>query len=184
VRLTGLFLPLAILFVGGCGGSADANQASASATAIAFPELTGRVVDQADLLTPAQEEGLAARSVALEKDIGPQFVVVTVPTLQGYAIEEYGVSLGRHWGIGSKERNDGVLLIVAPVERMVRIEVGYGLEQNLSDPYAAKVIREITLPHFRNGDFPEGIDKTSAAIIDRLRSRRTDNDFIEEKLAA
>lgn len=144
---------------------------AAAAGGPAFPALTGRVVDQAELLTPEEETALAQRAAALEREVGPQYVVVTVPTLQGYPIEQYGVQLGRHWGIGSKERNDGVLLIVAPAERKVRIEVGTGLEKRLTDLYAAEVLREQVLPAFGKGRFAEGIGKGSDAIIARLRSR-------------
>jgi uncharacterized protein len=120
-----------------------------------FPRLTGRVVDEANLLPPRQEQELTARLEALEQQKGSQFVVVTVNSLQGYRIEDYGVRLGRHWGVGSKEKNDGALLIVAPNERKVRVEVGYGLEKNLPDHFAAKVLREVVVPDFREGAFPE-----------------------------
>src|SRR5690606_31329664 len=94
-----------------------------------FPELSGRrVVDEANLLQPAEEAALTEKLAALEQGSSDQLVVVTVPDLQGYEIEEYGYQLGRHWGIGQNETNNGVLLIVAPNERKVRIEVGYGLE--------------------------------------------------------
>ncbi len=139
----------------------------------AFPELTGRVVDAADLLPANVEAALAARSARLEREAGAQYVVVTVPDLQGYPIEDYGYQLGRHWGIGSKERNDGVLLIVAPGERKVRIEVGYGLEKRVTDPFAARVIEQI-LPEFRSGDFPTGVAEASAAIDARIRSKQSD----------
>jgi uncharacterized protein len=139
-----------------------------------LPALTGRVVDEADLLPPAQEATLNQKLARVEREVGPHFVVVTIPTLQGYPIEEYGVQLGRRWGIGSKERNDGLLLIVAPSERKVRIEVGYGLERRVTDPFAAKVIREDILPRFHAGRFPEGIEAASDALISRLRSKESD----------
>lgn len=149
-----------------------------------FPQLSGRVVDEADLLSERQEKELAAKLAALEQETGPQFVVVTINSLQGYPIEDYGVRLGRHWGVGSKEKNDGALLIVAPKERKVRVEVGYGLESILPDHFAAKVLREVVLPDFREGAFPEGIMEGTEIIIDRLRSGRTDEAFIHERLAA
>ena len=93
-----------------------------------FPALTGRVVDDANLLDPADEQALTADLKALEDKSSDQVVVVTVPSLQGYAIEDYGYQLGRHWGIGTKQLSNGVLLIVAPNERKVRIEVGRGIE--------------------------------------------------------
>ncbi len=142
-----------------------------------FPALGGRVVDAADLLTPAQEARLSARSAALEKDVGPQYVVVTVPSLGGRPIEQYGVDLGRHWGIGHKGRDDGVLLIVAPSERKARIEVGYGLERRVTDPFAGRVLREQAIPRFRQGDFPGGIVAASDALISRLRSKARDSEI-------
>jgi uncharacterized protein len=134
----------------------------------AFPALTGRVVDKADLLSPAQEAALSAQSAALEKATGHQFVVVTVPGLGGHPIEDYGVRLGRYWGIGRKDINDGVLLLVAPAERKVRIEVGYGLEKALSDPRAAEIIAHDILPSFKAGDLPGGIAAGAASITRTL----------------
>src|SRR3972149_11166850 len=93
-----------------------------------FPALTGRVVDDANLLSASDKAQLTADLKALEDKSSDQVVVVTVPSLQGFTIEDYGYQLGRHWGIGTKELNNGVLLIVAPNERKVRIEVGRGLE--------------------------------------------------------
>jgi uncharacterized protein len=142
-----------------------------------FPALTGRVVDAADLLTPVQEAALDAKAAALEKEIGPQYVIVTVPSLGGRPIAEYGVGLGRHWGIGHKGRDDGLLLIVAPAERKIRIEVGYGLERRVTDPFAGRVIREQALPSFRQGDFPRGIEAASDALIARLRSKAADSEI-------
>jgi uncharacterized protein len=162
------------------GGSACDREAAIPPRGPEFPALTGRVVDQADLLDPASEASLVGKLAAVERDFGPQFVVVTVPTLQGYPIEDYGVQLGRHWGIGHKERNDGVLLIVAPSERKVRIEVGYGLERRVTDPFAAKVIREAALPRFREGDLGDGIEATSDAIIARLRSPKSEAQIARE----
>ncbi len=133
-----------------------------------FPALTGRVVDKADLLSPTQETALSAQSAALEKATGHQFVIVTVTSLGGHKIEDYGLHLGRYWGIGRKHANDGVLLLVAPNERKVRIEVGYGLETTLSDPKAKTIIDRDILPAFRAGDLPRGIIAGAAAITHML----------------
>ncbi len=123
----------------------------------AFPELTGRIVDNADLLTPADEAALTAELSALEEKSSDQLVVVTLPSLQGYTIEDYGYQLGRHWGIGTAKLNNGVLLIVAPNERKVRIEVGRGLEGTLTDALSKIIIENAILPRFRQGDFAAGI---------------------------
>jgi uncharacterized protein len=138
------------------------------------------VVDEADLLSPAQEQQLAAASDAVEREVGPQFVVATVRSLQGYPILEYSVDLGRHWGIGSKERNDGLILLVAPSEKQVRIAVGYGLERRVTDPYAHRVIQERILPQFRAGRMADGIVAGSEALITRLRSHQSDAEIARE----
>lgn len=123
-----------------------------------FPRLTGRVVDGANLLQPAQEQALDGKLAILERETGRQLVVATVPDLQGRDIADYGYRLGRAWGIGSKEKNDGALLIVAPNERRVRIEVGYGLEGMLTDAMSALIIANAITPRFKQGDFPGGIN--------------------------
>lgn len=122
-----------------------------------FPDLTGRVVDEADLLGPEDEQALTAELEALENKSSDQLVVVTLPSLQGYEIEDFGYQLGRHWGIGTAKLNNGVLLIVAPNERKVRIEVGYGLESTLTDALSSLIIQNAILPRFRSGDFAGGI---------------------------
>lgn len=127
------------------------------ASAQQFPKLTGRVVDDAHLLDPAGEQALDAKLAALEKDTGRQLVVATIPDLQGRDISDYGYRLGRAWGIGAKGKNDGALLIVAPKERRVRIEVGYGLEGVLTDATSALIIANAITPRFKGGDFPGGI---------------------------
>lgn len=122
-----------------------------------FPALTGRVVDDADLLSPEDEQALTQELKELEDKSSDQLVVVTLPSLQGYTIEDFGYQLGRHWGIGTAELDNGVLLIVAPNERKVRIEVGYGLEPILTDALSKIIIENGILPRFRTGDFPGGI---------------------------
>jgi uncharacterized protein len=122
-----------------------------------FPELTGRVVDDAQLLGADDEAQLTADLKALEDKSSDQLVVVTVPSLQGYAIEDYGYQLGRHWGIGTKQLNNGVLLIVAPNEHKVRFEVGRGLEPILTDALSKIIIENAILPKFRTGDYAQGI---------------------------
>ncbi|WP_083276600.1 TPM domain-containing protein [Sphingobium phenoxybenzoativorans] len=128
------------------------------AAAQTFPKLSGQVVDEAGLLNPAQEQALTAKLAALSAQSGRQLVVATIPDLQGYDISDYGYRLGRAWGIGDKERNDGALLIVAPNDRKVRIEVGYGVEGVLTDAVSSRIIRNDITPRFKAGDFPGGID--------------------------
>lgn len=133
-----------------------------------FPKLTGRVVDAANLLDPAQEIALDARLESLEKQSQRQLVVVTIPDLKGQDIADYGFRLGDHWGIGDKNRDDGALLIVAPQERKVRIEVGYGLEGVMTDALSSRIIRNEIIPYFRKNDFPGGINAGADAIIKLL----------------
>jgi len=134
-----------------------------------FPELTGRVVDNADILPPEAEARLTAKLEALETQTQRQLVIATVPDLQGYDISDYGYQLGRFWGLGDAERNDGALLLVAPNDRKVRIEVGYGLEGYLTDALSSIIIQNQILPAFRNGDFPGGIEAGTDAIIAQLQ---------------
>ncbi len=136
-----------------------------SAAEPTFPELTGRVVDDAQLLGPDVEEELTDELKALEDKSSDQLVVVTLPSLQGYTIEDYGYQLGRHWGIGTAKLNNGVLLIVAPNEHKVRIEVGYGLEGTLTDALSKIIIDNAILPKFRAGDYAGGIKDGVRDII-------------------
>lgn len=131
---------------------------------LTFPALTGRVVDEAGILDPETEAALTQLSAALEQQTSDQLVVVTLASLRGREIEEYGYQLGRHWGIGQsgkaaagRAKDNGVLLIVAPNERRVRIEVGYGAEGRLTDAISSVIINQSILPRFRAGDFAGGI---------------------------
>lgn len=138
-----------------------------------FPKLTGRVVDEANLLDPAQEAALAAKLEGLEKQSNRQLVVATLSSLQGYDISDYGYRLGRAWGIGqaangSNEKDNGVILIVAPNEKRVRIEVGYGLEPVLTDGLSSSIIRNDITPRFKAGDFPGGINAGVDKIVTQL----------------
>jgi uncharacterized protein len=140
------------------------------ASAQQFPKLTGRVVDAAQLLSPEQEAALTTRLAALEKASTRQLVVATIPDLQGYPIEEFGYRLGRAWEIGQSEANNGTILIVAPNERKVRIEVGYGLEPILTDALSSLIIQNQILPKFREGDLAGGIIAGTESIAEQLQA--------------
>jgi uncharacterized protein len=140
----------------------------ALAAAPTFPALSGRVVDAANILSPQVETDLTTKLENLEKTTGRQVVVATVPDLQGYEIEDYGYQLGRTWGIGQKGTNTGALLIVAPNERKVRIEVGYGLEPILTDALSSVIIQTVVLPKFKAGDLQGGVTAGTDAIIQQL----------------
>jgi uncharacterized protein len=133
-----------------------------------FPALTGRVVDDAHVLSAQTQADLTAKLAALEQKTGDQLVVVTLPSLQGYEIEDYGYQLGRAWGLGEKGKNNGAILIVAPTEHKVRIEVGYGLEPVLTDAMSSVILQEQVLPKFRAGDVEGGVVAGTDAIIAQL----------------
>jgi uncharacterized protein len=129
------------------------------AIALDFPSLSGRVVDEANILDPQTRAVLTDKLADLEAKTTDQVVVVTLKSLQGTSIEDFGVELGRHWQIGQKDKNNGALLIVAPNERKVRIEVGYGLEGALTDAVSRLIIENAITPRFRAGDFAGGITR-------------------------
>ena len=140
----------------------------APAQAQTFPALSGRVVDAANLLDPAQEAALTAKLAGLETATGRQMVVATVPSLEDQPIEDYGYKLGRAWKIGTAE-NDGVILLIAPNERKVRIEVGYGLEPVLTDALSSVIVQTQILPRFRDGDMAGGIVAGADSVLEQLK---------------
>jgi uncharacterized protein len=150
------------------GGLLLALLVTALAAAIDFPPLTGRVVDEANLLSPATRAQLTERLAQHERETSNQLVVVTLKSLRGLPVEDYGYQLGRAWGIGREQRNNGVLLIVAPEEREVRIEVGYGLEGALTDVQSHTIIQSAILPRFREGKFEAGIVEGVDALLGTL----------------
>jgi uncharacterized protein len=133
--------------------------------ALKFPELTGRVVDNAQMIEPAVREQLTQQLQAHEKATGEQLVVVTLPNLQGTDISDFGYQLGRYWGIGQKDKNTGALLIVARDDRKLRIEVGYGLEDRLTDAQSSVIINQVITPAFKIGNFSKGISDGVAAML-------------------
>ena len=140
----------------------------AAHAALTFPKLTGRVVDDAHVLSADTQQQLTQQLADLEAKTGRQVVVVTLPSLQGDAIEDYGYQLGRAWGIGQKGQNNGALFIVAPSEHKVRIEVGYGLEPVLTDALSSVILQEKVLPKFRTGDVQGGVVDGTTALVQQL----------------
>ena len=143
---------------------ADSGTASSSK----FPALTGRVVDEANILDSTARVALAKISSDLEAKSTDQLVIVTLSNLRGTSIEDYGYQLGRAWQIGQKGKNNGVLLIVAPNERKARIEVGYGLEGTLTDALSSFIMQNAILPRFKAGDYPGGIRRGAEDIVSVL----------------
>ena len=133
-----------------------------------FPALTGRVVDDAHVLKPETQAQLTTELQALEERTHRQLVVVTLPSLQGYDIADYGYQLGRAWGIGRAGKNDGALFIVAPNEHKVRLEVGYGLEPILTDALSSVILQQAVIPRFRAGDIDGGVKAGAEAVIQQL----------------
>jgi uncharacterized protein len=133
-----------------------------------FPALTGRVVDSANVLSEQTRADLTQKLEALETQTTRQLVVVTLPSLQGYDIADYGYQLGRAWGIGQKGKDNGVLLIVVPSDHKVRIEVGRRLEPILTDALSSIIINHAIVPEFRKGDFAAGIKAGVRDIKDVL----------------
>jgi uncharacterized protein len=142
--------------------------ASLAFAAPVFPPLTGRIVDEAGLLSAADRQELLQTLAALEQKSSDQLVVYTTKSLQGYPIEDFGYQLGRYWKIGQQGTNNGVVLIIAPNDRKVRIEVGRGLEPQLTDALSSLIIQNAILPAFRRGDFAAGIKAGVRDIRDVL----------------
>jgi len=136
-----------------------------AAFALTFPTLTGRVVDQANIISAATRSALEQKLAGLEARSGIQLVVATISSLEGQEIEPYGNELFRTWKLGEKTKNNGVLLLVAPNERRVRIEVGYGLEGTLTDALSKVIITNAIAPRFKAGDFADGVTRGVDDII-------------------
>jgi uncharacterized protein len=159
IRLRRLFILLSALFMVMVMGSL------ARAEDPPLPALTGRVIDRANILSDATEAALSARIEAHEKSSTNQIVIVTLPDLMGRPIEDWGLMLGRGWGIGVAGKNNGIVFLVAPNDRELRIEVGYGLEGDLTDATANDIIQSDIIPLFKRGDMEGGIRVGLEAIL-------------------
>jgi uncharacterized protein len=136
--------------------------------ALSFPALTGRVVDEAHVIPEAARADVELKSKVLEDRSGIQLVVATVPSLQGADIETFANELFRHWRLGEAKKDNGVLFLIAPAERKMRIEVGYGLEGTLTDALSKVIIATAVAPKFKAGDFGAGVERGVDAIIEVL----------------
>jgi uncharacterized protein len=139
--------------------------ASLAAAAVSYPALTGRIVDQANIIPAATRAAIEPKLADLETKSGIQLVVATVTSLEGQEIEPYANELFRTWKLGEKTKNNGVLLLVAPNEHRVRIEVGYGLEGTLTDALSKVIIINAIAPRFKAGDFGDGVSRGVDDII-------------------
>lgn len=166
-----------------CHATAPAVDRSIAHTPAGDVKPTGRVVDDAQIIAPATEQQLSVNSEALEQATTDQLVIVTLPNLRGARIEDVGLALGRGWGVGQRRLNNGVLLLVAPNEHKVRIEVGYGLEGLLTDDRAARIIRDM-LSLFSANKPDQAISLGDSEIIRLLESdRRRPQPFSQRKAA-
>jgi uncharacterized protein len=147
---------------------------AAPASAQTFPKFTGFVVDAANVIPPDAEAALTAKLDALQKDTHRQLIVATIPDLQGYPLEDYGYKLGRAWGVGLKDVNNGIILFIAPNEpaghRGPRIEVGNGLEPIVTDALASVIINDRMIPLLKAGQVPEAMTAGTDALIEQLRA--------------
>lgn len=133
-----------------------------------FPDLSGRVVDRANILSVLSESHLTQRLSEHERNTSNQVVVVTTSSLQGLNIADYANRLARHWQLGQADKNNGVLLLIAPTDRKVRIEVGYGLEHVLTDAIAHSIIQTRILPLFRQSAMEEGVMLGTQSILQAI----------------
>jgi len=155
------------------GAAATLLAALVAAGATAVPYLTGRVVDNAEILKPATRERVAALAKAHEDKTTDQIAVLTVTTLGGESIEEYAGRVFAAWKLGQKGKDNGVLVVVAPQDHKMRIEVGYGLEGTLPDVAASRIIRNVMTPAFRNDNFDDGVAQGVEAIVAQLEGQTT-----------
>lgn len=142
--------------------------ATAQETQKPVPVLSGRVVDDAGIIDPAQRAQLTQKLADFEAKSSDQVVVVTVPSLNGEDIESFSNRLFRAWALGQKQEDNGILLVVAPNERRVRIEVGYGLEGTMTDALSSVIVNGTIIPAFRNGDYSGGIVQGVDGILSVL----------------
>ncbi len=141
-----------------------------AAQAQSFPPFTGRVVDAANILPAPVEAELSAKLEALQRETKRQLVVATVTDLQEYDVRDYGYRLGRNWGVGLRDVNSGAILLVAPAERKVAIEVGTGLEPIVTDALSGTIINDEIVPRFKAGDLPGGVMAGADALARQLRA--------------
>jgi uncharacterized protein len=139
-----------------------------------YPELTGRVVDQAGVLQASTKAGLVSKLRDLEDKSGIQLVVATIKSLEGYDVETYANGLFRYWRLGEAKKNNGVLFLVAPSERKMRIEVGYGLEGVLTDALSKVILATAVAPKFKAGDYNAGVERGVDGVVEILSGDKSE----------
>lgn len=144
----------------------------------------GPILDAAEIIPAEQEAKLDQRLRAYNQETGRAVMIATIPSLEGEDIASYGPALGRAWGVGGKESDQGLILLVAPKDRKMRIEVGYGLEQFMPDVLAGRIVRDTIRPRFQAKDYPGGIEAGIEAIITQLNRDPADTKALAEAAAA
>jgi uncharacterized protein len=130
------------------------------------------VNDFANLIGP-QAQQLEQKLVAYNDSTSTQITIVTVTTLNGYAASDFATELGHKWGVGRKGRDNGLVILLAKQERDVFIATGYGMEEKIPDAIASRLVRNVLIPHFKDGKFYEGLDEATDEIIARLSGTYT-----------
>lgn len=130
---------------------------SGALSALEVPQLTGRINDNADILSPSAESEIQAYLAAVEQKSGVQIALLTIASLEGDSLEGYSLRVAEKWALGQKGKDNGVLLLVAMAEKKIRIEVGYGLEAVLTDAVSGTIIRNIIVPYFKKGQYGNGV---------------------------
>jgi len=144
---------------------AGLSLATGTAHALDVPPLTSRVTDLARVLSTEQRDNLERRLDAYERETTQQFAVLVIPTLAGDPIEDFSLRVVEKWKLGKAKEDNGVLLLVVPKDRKMRIEVGYGLEGKITDALSARIMRDVLRPAFRSNDFGTGIDTAMSALM-------------------
>lgn len=160
------WVPLVVLLTSVC--ALPRTVAATPASTIDVPYLTGRIVDNANIMEALTRGQLSERLKAHEQATGNQIVVLTVQTIGDVSIEEYAVKVFEAWKLGQKGKDNGVLVVVAPGDRKMRIEVGYGLEGALTDGTCGQIIRNVMTPRFKANDYNGGIDEGVKAIVGKI----------------
>ena len=154
--------------------AASSLMLGSAASAQDYPALQGRpVLDAANVIPQAREDALNARLLEYERTTGHQMAVVTVASLEDYAIEEYSIGLARKLALGNRDADDGILYLIAPNQRQARVEVGLGLEPILTDADTALIQANLGVPAFKTGDYPGGIEAVSSALMEKTQMDMT-----------
>jgi uncharacterized protein len=165
-------LPLALLLLPGCSNAPGTSSARDTPSPEGWvPRLEARVNDYAGILTSDERTALEASLDTYERETTHQVAVLTVSSLKGEAIEDFFLRVANTWGLGQKAWDNGILVTVAPTERQVRIELGFGMNRFISDADAKQIIDETMLPAFRAGHFGHGIKGGVERLMTAGRAR-------------